>query len=193
MKPERLARFLVLVFALGAGAAALAFRFWSSSGVVEVHAAMPDRGGWLTSDLQARVGEPLHLRRPDATRPFQHVLDVLTGYLLHAEDLCRKPRSTPAALNFGPDGPPLRVAEVVAAYGEAAGQRVLWLPAQRQALPEAQKLALDSSLARSTLGWVPRHDPAGAVAETARWHAAWRAGADMAAFSRRSVREALTQ
>ncbi len=62
MKPEYLARFLVLVFALGAGAAALVFRFWNSYGVVEVHAAMPDQGGWLTSDLQTRIGEPLHLR-----------------------------------------------------------------------------------------------------------------------------------
>jgi len=62
MKQESLARWLVLVLALGAGLAALAFRFWGSSGVVEVHAVMPDQGGWLTSDLQAQVGEPLHLR-----------------------------------------------------------------------------------------------------------------------------------
>ncbi|MEJ1938450.1 NAD-dependent epimerase/dehydratase family protein, partial [Nostoc sp. NIES-2111] len=90
------------------------------------------------------TGEPVRLRRPLATRPFQHVLDVLTGYLLHAEDLCRKPRATPAALNFGPEGQPLRVEEVVAAYGAAAGHPVLWLPAEQEMLPEAQKLALDS-------------------------------------------------
>jgi len=62
MKQERLARLLVLVLALGAGAAALAFRFWGSSGVVEVHAAMPDQGGWLTSNITAKAGEPLRLR-----------------------------------------------------------------------------------------------------------------------------------
>jgi mono/diheme cytochrome c family protein len=61
MKQEFLARLLVLSLALGAGGAALASRFWDNSGVIEVHAAMPDKGGWLTSDIQAQVGEPLHL------------------------------------------------------------------------------------------------------------------------------------
>jgi plastocyanin len=62
MKAERFARLLVLVLALGAGSSALTFRFWGSPGVIEVHAAMPDNGGWLTSNIDARVGEPLQLR-----------------------------------------------------------------------------------------------------------------------------------
>jgi mono/diheme cytochrome c family protein/plastocyanin len=62
MNQERLARLSVLVLALSAGLAALGFRFWGNTGVVEVHAAMPDQGGWLTSNINAQVGEPLHLR-----------------------------------------------------------------------------------------------------------------------------------
>jgi plastocyanin len=62
MKKENLARLLVLILTLGAGLAALAFRFWGSPEVIEVHAAKPDNGGWLTSNIEARVGEPLHLR-----------------------------------------------------------------------------------------------------------------------------------
>jgi len=62
MKQERFARLLVLVLALAAGLAALVFRFWSNPGVVEIHAAMPDNGGWLTANINAQVGEPLHLR-----------------------------------------------------------------------------------------------------------------------------------
>ena len=62
MNQERLARLLVLVLALSAGLAALGFRFWGNPGVIEVHAAMPDQGGWLTSNINAQVGEPLHLR-----------------------------------------------------------------------------------------------------------------------------------
>ncbi len=141
----------------------------------------------------AQSGEVLRLRRPRATRPFQHVLDVLTGYLLHVEDLCRKPRATPTALNFGPEGPPLRVEEVVSTYCEAAGQRLPWVPEGSEALPEAEKLALDSGLARSTLCWTPRFTPAEAVADTARWHAAWRTGEDMAARSRRAAAEAVAR
>lgn len=61
MKRERLAILLVLVLALGAGVVALAFRSWGSSRVVEIHAAIPGNGGWLTSSINTRVGEPLHL------------------------------------------------------------------------------------------------------------------------------------
>ncbi len=62
MKAEPHARLLVFFLALSAGLAALGFRFLGSPGVVEVHAAMPDNGGWLTSNINAQVGEPLHLR-----------------------------------------------------------------------------------------------------------------------------------
>ena len=62
MKQEHFARVLVLVLALGAGLVALAFRLWGNPGVVEVHAAMPENGGWLTANINAQVGEPLYLR-----------------------------------------------------------------------------------------------------------------------------------
>jgi mono/diheme cytochrome c family protein/plastocyanin len=62
MKTEHLARLIVLVLASGLGLSALAFRFFSNPGVIEVHAAMPDKGGWLTSNINAQVGEPLTLR-----------------------------------------------------------------------------------------------------------------------------------
>jgi len=62
MRTERLARLIVLALALAAGLLALVFRFLGSPGVVEVHASMPDKGGWLTSNIDARVGESLHLR-----------------------------------------------------------------------------------------------------------------------------------
>jgi mono/diheme cytochrome c family protein/plastocyanin len=62
MNKERLARLLVLTMALGLGLVAMASRYWDSPGVIEVHATVPDKGGWLTSNIEARVGEPLHLR-----------------------------------------------------------------------------------------------------------------------------------
>jgi len=62
MKKERLARFIVLFLVLGFGLAALIFKFWGNPDVIEVHAAMPDEGGWLTSNISTHVSEPLHLR-----------------------------------------------------------------------------------------------------------------------------------
>ena len=61
------------------------------------------RADRLIPDLvrAALAGQPLLLRRPDATRPFQHVLDVLRGYLMLAERLADG-RTAPPALNFGP-------------------------------------------------------------------------------------------
>jgi CDP-glucose 4,6-dehydratase len=51
----------------------------------------------------ADSGPGLTIRNPQATRPWQHVADVLTGYLLYLEDMVRKPAEAPPALNFGPD------------------------------------------------------------------------------------------
>lgn len=61
MKRERLARTLVFVLVLALGASALAWRLWGHPGIVEIHAAMPGKGGWLTDTIEARVGEPLVL------------------------------------------------------------------------------------------------------------------------------------
>ena len=62
MRQEYFARILVVILAVGASFTALIFHIWQRSGVIEVHAAMPDKGGWLTSNINAKVGETLHLR-----------------------------------------------------------------------------------------------------------------------------------
>jgi CDP-glucose 4,6-dehydratase len=58
-------------------------------------------------------------------------------------------------------------------------------------MEEAQRLALDSSLAMQSLGWAPRHDAASAIAATARWYEAWRSGADGRALALAEIEEAL--
>lgn len=62
MKKETMARLLILVLVFGATLTPLIVRWVGSAEVVELHAAMPEKGGWLTPNLVARVGEPLHLR-----------------------------------------------------------------------------------------------------------------------------------
>ena len=119
------------------------------------------------------AGEALVVRRPDATRPFQHVLDVLRGYLMQAEALAAG--TAPPALNFGPRDGEIRVRDLLALWGDVA-----WRQAEGPVMPEAKRLALDSTLAGRTLGWHPVLDTPRAIAATAAWYAAWRAGADMA-------------
>jgi mono/diheme cytochrome c family protein/plastocyanin len=62
MKPEKIARILVLILTVGVGIAALGYRFWNTAGAIEIHAAMPDKGGWLTSNINALAGESFTLQ-----------------------------------------------------------------------------------------------------------------------------------
>jgi CDP-glucose 4,6-dehydratase len=119
------------------------------------------------------AGTPLVVRRPDSTRPFQHVLDVLRGYLMQAERLAGG--TAPLALNFGPRDGEIRVRDLLALWGDVA-----WQQAEGPVIEEARRLALDSTLAGRTLGWHPLLDTPRAIAATAAWYAAWREGADMA-------------
>jgi CDP-glucose 4,6-dehydratase len=130
------------------------------------------------------AGAPLMVRRPDATRPFQHVLDVLRGYLLFVERLAQG--EAPAALNFGPRDGEIRVRDLLALWGEVA-----WEQAPGERMHEAPRLALDSTLATQVLGWHPLLDTPRAIAATAAWYAAWREGADMVRASDAAIAEAL--
>lgn len=119
-------------------------------------------------------GETVVLRNPDAVRPWQHVLEPLAGYLtLAAALLDEKPVDD--AWNFGPDpdgGVPVRdiVEQMLSAWGSGA-----WaLDPDAAAQPhEARLLRLDSTKARTHLGWRPVWDIAATVAKTAAWYGAW--------------------
>jgi CDP-glucose 4,6-dehydratase len=130
------------------------------------------------------AGQALVVRRPDATRPFQHVLDVLRGYLLLAEALVEG--TAPPALNFGPQDGEIRVRDLLEFWGD-----VRWVQAPGEVMHEAPRLALDSSRATQALGWRPLLGTPGAIAATAAWYAAWRRGEDMVAVTQRAIAEGL--
>jgi len=130
-------------------------------------------------------GTPLVVRRPDATRPFQHVLDVLRGYLMLAEALAEG--TAPPALNLGPRDGEIRVRDLLALWGDVA-----WEQAQGPVMDEARRLALDSTLAGRALGWNPMLETPQAIAATAGWYAAWRGGADMARATDAEIAAALS-
>ena len=137
-----------------------------------------------------RAGVPLKIRRPDATRPFQHVLDVLAGYLLFAEDLVAS-ADAPVALNFGPAEPDIAVRDLLARYGAARGRPVAWEPIPGPAYGEAPRLALDSTRARDRLRWQPILGGAAAFTATADWYEAWARGEDPAAVSSAQIAQVL--
>ena len=122
-------------------------------------------------------GRKLVLRYPNAVRPWQHVLDPLSGYLTLAEQLIRNPANMPAALNFGPDpGHWLTVAQVADVVGQALEIRIKWELAPGKSLPEAATLTLSSDLAKRVLGWAPLLMMQETVDWTADWYKAHQAG-----------------
>jgi CDP-glucose 4,6-dehydratase len=138
----------------------------------------------------ADADEPLSLRFPTATRPWQHVLDPLSGYLALAEQLLESGQNAlPSTWNFGPDAAgTMPVRSVVGLIEHALGQALRRVTEADTYTPhEAGLLALDSSQARSLLGWAPKWDVQEAVLRTVDWHRAWRGGADMASFTRSQI------
>jgi CDP-glucose 4,6-dehydratase len=132
------------------------------------------------------AGQPLAVRNPDATRPFQHVLDVIAGYLLLSEAVATG--KAPSAVNFGPTEAELSVRDMLAEWGRATGTHPHWRAMEAAPMAEKPRLALDSTLGRSTLGWSHQLTTRAAVAATAEWYAAWAAGQDMAPATDATIR-----
>lgn len=126
-----------------------------------------------------RSGETLVLRHPEAVRPWQHVLDCATGYLIYAEALAGR-ENVPTALNFGPEPTePVTVAQFTDALQSALEVPGGWRHEPVVGSVEAKHLTVNSDIARRVLGWrdrLPGHDCVAAVAD---WYRAWMKGADM--------------
>lgn len=131
--------------------------------------------------------EPVRLRYPQSVRPWQHVLEPLTGYLRLAGRLLEEEGDRYArAWNFGPDADgEVTVAEVANSVARLWGEgaRVEQEPATQSNPHEAGLLRLDSTLARTALGWRPRWSLSDALDRTMAWHRAWLRHDDMLAFS----------
>jgi CDP-glucose 4,6-dehydratase len=129
-------------------------------------------GDRLVPDLIAAfaAGRPAQIRNPSAVRPWQHVLDPLHGYLLLAEALAED-RGIARGWNFGPpevDARPVSwiADELSGLWGEGA----TWSREVQPQPHEANSLKLDSSMARTLLGWSPRLDLRGAMHWIVEWH-----------------------
>ena len=110
------------------------------------------------------------LRHPESTRPWQHVLDCVAGYLVFAERLATVP-ATPRAVNFGPrpNAPAMTVGELATRAVTGLGSRP-WRHEPDSASIEARSLGVETDLAKTALGFQSRLDAATAVDWTVEWH-----------------------
>ena len=130
------------------------------------------------------ANQPVRLRYPGAVRPWQHVLEPLSGYLKQVESMVQSPAATPLAINFGPAPDAFRsVSDVVDQFSARFDGRPGWAADNAPAAAEASFLTLSSALAEDALGWRPTLSLETALAWTADWYKAHRGGGDMIAYS----------
>lgn len=127
-------------------------------------------------------GRPLDIRYPRATRPWQHVLEPLRGYLMYTQHLDAG-GDAPLALNFGPDERALSVAEVVSRLAAVCGGTADVGRQPNDSWSEHHELQLDSTAASTAVGWRPALTIDQTIEMTASWYRAHAAGCDMRRFS----------
>jgi CDP-glucose 4,6-dehydratase len=146
-------------------------------------------GDWgedrLVADVMrgALAGEPIRVRNPEAVRPWQHVLNPLSGYLALARAL-HADAGHQGGWNFGPDlGDAQPVRRLVDRLTELWPQTLRWEVDAGPHPYEAGYLALDSAKARERLGWAPAWGLDEALASIVDWYRALGAGEDMRAVT----------
>jgi CDP-glucose 4,6-dehydratase len=133
-------------------------------------------------------GNAVLIRRPNAIRPWQHVLEPLHGYFILVEHLLLSEARHASAYNFGPSGedawPVEQIAnKLVKVWGVGAS----WTRDPDPGAHEANYLRLDASRARLELGWQPRLNIETALEWTMAWYSAWNRGENMADFTTRQI------
>lgn len=136
------------------------------------------------------AGEPVRLRNPSATRPWQHVLEPLSGYLLLAARLYEEPKRWGGPWNFGPSTHEVRtvknVAEVI--VGHIGRGCVEVVESQTQA-HEARLLQLNCDKAHQLLGWYPRWHVDKTLEATALWYKTVMNGGNAEMITRAQIHE----
>lgn len=139
----------------------------------------PDR---LVPDIlrALELGNPVFIRNPHAIRPWQHVLEPLSGYLLLAERLYLYGQIDAEAWNFGPGDEDARPVQwIVEHMCEKWGHDANWSLQSGEHPHEASFLKLDISKARQRLQWAPRWSLEESLNLIIEWHQSWLRGMDM--------------
>jgi CDP-glucose 4,6-dehydratase len=130
------------------------------------------------------AGRPVRIRSPHAIRPWQHVLEPLSGYLALAERLYTDGPGFAEGFNFGPHDVDARPVQwIVERLCQSWGAGASWELDEAPQPHEAHYLKLDCSKARSRLDWQPRWQLGQTIDHIVAWHKAHAAGLDMRAFT----------
>jgi CDP-glucose 4,6-dehydratase len=154
-------------------------------------------GDWardrLIPDIMRAIeaGEPVKIRNPNAIRPWQHVLEPLSGYLTLAQKLYEAGPAFAEGWNFGPAETDARPVQwIVERLTQMWGENARWqLDNQNDSPHEAHYLKLDCSKARTTLGWKPIWGLEQALSRIIEWHKLSLQGGSMYAKTLSQVRE----
>lgn len=145
----------------------------------------------MLSAFEAR--RPVQIRNPNAIRPWQHVLEPLSGYLLTAEKLYSQGIDYSEGWNFGPeeaDAKPVEwiVENLVRYWGEGAA----WQLDGAKHPHEASYLKLDCSKAKARLGWHPRWNLSTTLEKIIAWHKTWLDGNNMREYTLKEIDQYLS-
>jgi len=153
-------------------------------------------GDWASDRLVPDIlrafenNQPAIIRNPRATRPWQHVLEPLSGYLLLAERLYNEGQRFAEGWNFGPHDEDTRPVQwIVERMVEGWGNGAQWQQDVGKHPHEANQLKLDISKARAKLEWQPLWNLSLALGKIIDWHRAWLDKADMQAMCLQQIAE----
>lgn len=122
----------------------------------------------------------LDIRSPSATRPWQHVLEPLSGYMALVEMLYQDGNKFNEPWNFGPDDKDVKSVEWISNYCSKKLVNLNWVDTSNQYSPhEAQLLQLDSTKAKAKLKWAPKWNIEVALDNTINWYESFANGNDM--------------
>jgi CDP-glucose 4,6-dehydratase len=134
------------------------------------------------------LGKPVDIRNPHSIRPWQHVLEPLSGYLLLAQKLYEEGASYAEGWNFGPndeDAKPVQwiVDNLTKTWGEGAS----WVLEEGDHPHEAHYLKLDCSKAKARLNWIPKWHLHEALGRIVDWQKKYQLGSNMKAVTLKQI------
>jgi CDP-glucose 4,6-dehydratase len=174
--------------------------FFNSSGSAKIASARAGNviggGDWaedrLIPDILSAFDNkaPVAVRNPAATRPWQHVLEPLSGYLRLAESLYIYGDEFAGAWNFGPNDDDVKPVSVIVEYmAQRWGDGASWVHDKSTQPHEAQLLKLDISKARELLKWTPKWNLYKGLDLIVDWQKDWSCGNDVKALTLKQINQ----